>query len=210
MARQLAARADAVAAGAAPRGWKVAFSTPASRRAAGLDGPVVGSLTSATERPSGATIDVSGWTRATIEAELAIHVADDGGIAAVGPAIEVVDVAQPFDAIEDVLAGSIFHRHFMLGAPDPARRGGNASGIDVRALVDGELVADQPDPCSVIGALPDVLGFVAAEVARHGEVVRPGDVILAGSAIPLHPVAAGQRVRMEAGGFEPLEVAFTA
>jgi 2-keto-4-pentenoate hydratase len=208
MAHQLAARAAQLRAGATHRGWKVAFTTPQSRAAAGVDRSVVGYLTEATELPDGATVPIGGWTRPTIEAELAIHVGEDTTIAAVGAAIEVVDIDLPLDRIEDVVAGGIFHRHYVLGDPDPARSGGDVGGVRIRALLDDELAAAEDDPCSVIGELPEVVVKLAEELERHGERLRAGDVILAGSAIPLQPVVVGQRLRVEAEGLGKLTLSF--
>jgi 2-keto-4-pentenoate hydratase len=205
MRRQLAARAAALDAGAVHRGWKVAFATPPSRAAAGVDRSVVGFLTDATELPSGAEVRVDGWTRPTIEAELAIVVGEGLAVAAVAAAIEVVDLNLPVQDIEDVLAGGIFHRHYVLGEP---RRGDDVADVRIRAVVDGELVAAEDDPCSVIGRPPDVVATVAEELARHGEHLQPADVILGGSTIPLHPVAARQHLRVEAHGLGTLELTF--
>jgi 2-keto-4-pentenoate hydratase len=205
MHRQLAARAAALATGAAHRGWKVAFATPPSRAAAGVDRSVVGFLTDATELPDGAEVAIAGWTRPTIEAELAVHVGDDLTATAVAVAIEVVDLDLPLDQTEDVLAGVVFHRHYVVGAPRP---GDDASDVHIRALVDDELVASQDDPTSVIGTPPAIVTTVAEELRRHGEELCPGDLILGGSTIPLHPVSAGQRLRVEAGGLGVLGLTF--
>jgi 2-keto-4-pentenoate hydratase len=208
MRRQLAARDAALEAGAARRGWKVAFATPQSRVAAGVDRSVVGFLTDATELADGAEVAVDGWTKPTIEAELVIHVGDDLGVAAVSAAIEVVDPDLPADQTEEVLAGDVFHRHYVLTAADAGRRGGEVADVRIRAFVDGELVAAQDDPCSVVGLLPDIVATVAAELARHGEQLQPGDLILGGSTIAMHPVSAGQRLRVEADGLGTLELSF--
>jgi 2-keto-4-pentenoate hydratase len=206
MQRQLAARDAALAGGAAHRGWKVAFATPPSRAAAGVDRSVVGFLTDATELPDGAEIAIADWARPTIEAELAIHVGDDLTAAAIAVAIEVVDLDLPLDQTEDVLAGTVFHRQYVVGAWRP---GDDASDVHVRARVDDELVASQDDPTSVIGTPPEIVATVAEELRRHGEQLRPGDLILGGSTIPLHPVGPGQRLRVEADGLGALELSFS-
>jgi 2-oxopent-4-enoate/cis-2-oxohex-4-enoate hydratase len=200
MSRQLAR-----ASGTAIRGWKVAFSTPAAQQAAGVDQPLVAWLSAATELPSGATVDTTGWTKPTAEAELAIHVGPDATIAAVGAAIEVVDLDRPTSDVEEVLAAGAFHRYYVLG---PAREGADVSDVGITGALDDATYNAEPDPQAVIGALPDVLAFVAAEVARHGAVLHPGDVILAGSALPLQPVAAGQRLDVDAGPLGALALTF--
>jgi 2-keto-4-pentenoate hydratase len=205
MARQLAARAAALEAGAAHRGWKVAFATPASREAAGVDRSLVAFLTDATELPSGAEIAIADWSRPTIEAELAVHVGEDLAVAAVAAAIEVVDLDLPLDHTEDVVAGAIFHRHYVLGAPRP---GADVADVRIRARVDDELVASQDDPCSVVGTPSEIIATVADELARHGERLQPGDLILGGSTIPLQAVAPSQHLRVEADGLGTVALTF--
>jgi 2-keto-4-pentenoate hydratase len=219
IARQLASRDQSLAQGAMLRGWKVAFSTPAAQAAAGVEQPLVGWLADTTEVDSGATIDVLAWEKPTVEAELAIHlgadVAPNGtvaeaaqAIAAVGAAIEVVDLDRPFDALEDVIAAGLFHRRYVLGVPDTSRAGGDVAGIAISGSLGAVVYASERDPSAVIGALPAVTRFVADELDRHGERLRAGDVILAGSALPLQRVAPGQRLCVDAGPLGALELRF--
>jgi 2-keto-4-pentenoate hydratase len=220
MQRQLHARTQALAAGAAHRGWKVGLSTPASQAAAGMTQPVLGFLTDATELGDGAEVTIGGWTRPTVEAELAILLASDvagqadeperrSAIGAVAVAIEVVDVTVPLDQLESLLAADIFHRHFLVGPWSPGRAGGDVDGVGIEAWLDGALIATTEDPCSVIGELPDVVGFVADELAAVGLRLTAGDTIMAGSAIPLTPVQPGQRLRVRGSTLGELTLSFT-
>jgi 2-keto-4-pentenoate hydratase len=221
MARQLAARAAAIDAGARPLGWKVALGAPASQQAAGIDQRVVGFLTDRTVLADGASISVGDWTQPKIEGEIAIHLVADlpadpddatagAAIGALAAAIEVVDTAHPLSELEQLLAGGIFHRHVVLGPPVEARAGGDDSGIVVTAALDGEEVARAEDPRSVIGGSPaEIVQFVAAQLALDGLSLRAGDVIIGGSAIPLTPVAPGQRLRLEVAPLGVLELSFT-
>ena len=54
-----------------------------------------------------------------VEVELAARVGDDGVIAGLGPALELVDLDISFDDIEPVLAGNVCHRHVVFGAEVP-------------------------------------------------------------------------------------------
>ena len=220
MARQLASRRRMLETGADAIGWKVALGTPAAQRAAGVEQPVVGFLTSASRLPDGATVPIGGWTKPMVEAEIAVHVAADLGpgadrataahaIGGLGAAIEVVDVALPLDAVEEVVAGNIFHRHVVLGPSDPGRRGGAVDGIAVALSVDGAPVARADDPTAVVGDLVEIIRFVADELAASGVRLRAGDVVITGSVTPLHPVAAGQSLRVDAGPLGALELTFS-
>lgn len=205
MARQLARREEAVAGGATHRGWKVAFPTPAAQQNAGVAQPLLAFLTDATLLESGATIDLAGWAKPTAEAELAVHVGPDGGVAAVGAAIEVVDLDRPPSAVEDVTADGLFHRHYVLG---PARAGADVADVTVTGALDGTTYATEPHPTSVIGTPAAVARFAAAELERHGARLAEGDVILAGSALPLQPVAPGQELTVDAGPLGTLTLHF--
>lgn len=221
MARQLAARAAAIDAGARPLGWKVALGAAAAQQAAGIDQRVVGWLGDGTLLPDGARVSVGGWTQPKIEGEIAIHLVADvpagadaataaAAIGALGAAIEVVDVSLPLSELELLLAGGIFHRGVVLGPPVAARAGGDDGGIVVSAALDGVEVARAEEPRAAIGGAPaEIVRFVADELGRDGLRLAAGDVIIGGSAIPLTPVAPGQRLRLEVAPLGALELTFT-
>jgi 2-keto-4-pentenoate hydratase len=205
MARQLARRDEAVAGGAAHRGWKVAFPTPAAQQNAGVAQPLLAFLTDATILESGATVDLTGWAKPTAEAELALHVGPGGSVAAVGAAIEVVDLDRRPTEVEDVTAAGLFHRHYVLG---PARAGADVADVTMTGVLDGAVYATEPNPTDVIGTPAAVARFAAAELERHGARLADGDVVLAGSALPLQPVAAGQALTVDAGPLGTLTLHF--
>ena len=91
----LARRDDELAAGARPVGWKIGFNTAAIQQHLGLSDPVVGYLVDTGVTPDGATVPVAGWTAPAVEVELAIRVGDDGGVAGLAPALELVDLDLP-------------------------------------------------------------------------------------------------------------------
>jgi len=219
MERQRAAREALIAGGANHRGWKVGLTTPLARAAAGIDSSVVGFLTDRTELTSGAEVAIADWTKPMIEAELAIEICADidpeadvpsaqtaiGGLAV---AIEIVDLTVPMAQVEELLAIDIFHRHFVVGPQSNARAGGDATGITVQAWLDGESVAMEEDPCAVIGAPTDTVRLVARELAQIGLSLSSGDVILAGSTIPMTADSPGQRLRVEATTLGALDLTF--
>src|ERR1035438_1652166 len=104
----LARRSAELEGGATAVGWKIGFNTPAIQAHFGISGAVVGYLTDTTVMDAGAPIDLSGWQRPALEVEVAIRVGDNGGIGALGPALELVDLNLPFDRLEPILAGNVF------------------------------------------------------------------------------------------------------
>ena len=187
-------------------GWKVGFGAPAAMEMLKIDRPLVGFLMEAGLVADGAEVPVGSWTKPMLEAEIAVHLARDvpgdasweevrdaiGGLSA---AIELADLDPPPEDVKAILAGNIFHRHVVLGAVDHDRSTGD--GIGARVRVNGEEVAATDDPAALTGELVEVVRLTAETLAASGERLRAGEVVITGSALPPHPVAAGQRVEVE-------------
>ena len=200
--RGLLARRDAeLAAGAEPVGWKVGFNFPQVRERLGLDGPVAGSLTSATLLEAGEPVSIAGWRAPLLEPEVAVQVGERGEAAALAAAAELVDVDLPFEDVEAILARNVFHRGVLLGAPrDP-----DLAGFRCRVERNGEPAAETDeieDPATT-------LAQVRAFLERHGARLAPGEHVIAGSLTPPVPVAPGDRVRVTIEPLGSLELRFS-
>ncbi len=195
-------RHDALAAGEAPVGWKIGFNTPAIQEHFGLADPVVGYLTDAGVSPDGATVSLAGWGAPALEVELAIRVGDDGAVAGLAPALELVDLAGSFDDIEPVLAGNICHRGVIFGDEVP---GVNPWTMVVTVTKGGDLVAE--------GALVEepstTVVFVRSYLAGHGATLQSGDRIIAGSVVAPVPVAPGDELSVSFGPLGRLGISFS-
>jgi 2-keto-4-pentenoate hydratase len=202
--RTLLARREAeLAAGAAPVGWKIGFNTPAIQQVFGLDDPVVGYLVDTGVSPDGAVIPIGGWRAPAVEVEVAVRVGDDGGVAGLAPALELVDLDVTFDDIEPVLAGNICQRGVIFGDEVP--------GIDPWAMVAVVSKADQEIARGAITEAPlDTVAFVERFLATHGASLEAGDRIIAGSVVPPVAVAPGDALVVSFGLLGELRVAFSA
>ncbi len=202
MRSQLERRRSELDAGVTPIGWKIGVNVPAVQEALGLSESVVGYLTSEKSLEAGAEVDVSAWNAALLEPEVAIRVGPDGGVGGLAPAIELVDIDLPFEDIEPILAGNIFHRAVVFGD--------EIEGVDVanagcRVLVDGEETASAQfadDPS-------DVIAHVKRFLAEHDAELAPGDRIIAGSITPPQPVPAGSAVEVEIDGLGSVGLRFS-
>lgn len=194
MKRQLAARRDKLAAGDGPLGWKVGLSTPAAKESIKTTVPMVAYTLRSAYVPSGATVSLKGWIKPIAEAEIAVHIgrdldgeADDAtvrsAIAALGPAIELIDVpVQPTaETLEEVLATGMFQRHVVLGPADASRAGGLVAGLQTTLSRNGSVIAQTGDPEANTGKVVDIVRHVATMLAACGERLRAGEVIIAGS-----------------------------
>jgi 2-keto-4-pentenoate hydratase len=191
-------------AGARPLGWKVGFGAPAALELLGTDRPLVGFLTDRGLIEDGATVSVGAWQNPMLEPEIAAYIGEDATIAGLSAAIELADVDVPPADPEAILAGNIYHRHVMLGPVDSGRVDG--AGIGARLLRGGEVVAETDDPAALTGDIVEVVRLTAELLAACGAELRPGDVVITGSAVPPLSVAAGDTVTAELGPLGTLTV----
>ena len=218
MDAMLALRRERLAAGERPLGWKLGFGSAAAFEKLGTDRPLVGFLTDAGLLADGARVPVGGWAAPVLEAEIAVHLAQDVGggasaeevraaIGGLSAAIELADLDPPPADPETILAGNIFHRHFVLGPVDRQRT--TAEGIVGRVERDGEEAARTDTPEALTGELVDVLRLTADTLAAAGERLRAGEVVITGSVVAPLAVAAGQRVTAELHPLGSLTVELT-
>jgi 2-keto-4-pentenoate hydratase len=206
MAKLLELRAERLAAGARPLGWKLAFGAEAAMETLGLSGPLVGFLTDATEVASGGEARIAGWSAPKLEAEIAIHLGPGGeGVAAVAAAIELADADRPPTETEAVLAGDIYHRGVVLGAPVPLPPGPIAVAIER----DGEPFAAAEDGEAVVGALEELAAYVSTYLGHFGVETREGEVVISGSTVPLIDVEPGQSWTSRVAGIGEVAVRLT-
>src|SRR3954464_8189261 len=98
--RQLEAWRTTLDSGAARAGWKIGFNTAKAQELMGLDAPVIGYLTSATELQPGATSAAAGTIDLRGAAEIAVRIGSGGGIDGYAAALELVDVGNPPEGLE--------------------------------------------------------------------------------------------------------------
>jgi 2-keto-4-pentenoate hydratase len=203
----LARRARELSGGAVPVGWKIGFNAPAVQAHYGLREPVVGYLVGSGVAADGATVPIADWVAPAVEVEVAIRVGTDGGVAGLSPALELVDLGEPFPDIEAALGGNIWQRGVVFGDEVP--------GVDPWAVVarvtrttpeggPGEPVAEgriAEDPATTVA-------FVASFLERHGATLCAGDRIIAGSVVAPLAVAPGDRLAVDFGSLGRLGVTF--
>ncbi len=197
----LARRQAELAGGANAVGWKIGFNTPAIQAHFGLNDPVVGYLTDTGVTPDGSTVTLAGWTAPAVEVELAVRVGEDGGVAGIGPALELVDLDMPMADIEPVLAANVCQRGVVFGLEVP---GVDPSEVAVAVTKGGALVAEgrpEEDPAVTVA-------FVRRFLTEHGASLEPGHRIIAGSMVAPVAVAPGDELRVEFGPLGVLSVRF--
>lgn len=213
--------------GAEQIGWKTGFGSATTLALLEIEEPLIGFLTDRTlHRPSvgvDVTVAVSGWTRPMAEAEIAVILGEDlppdagpeqalAAVAAVAPAIELADVDFPpaADAVADILAGDIYHRHVIIGERRELTDGWRAADLNATVRyrpAHGDPVVTEVDDVEA-GPGSALAGLLAC--ARAAALVGPGlrrdDVIIMGSIVPLVPIGADERFEMALLDLPPIAV----
>jgi 2-keto-4-pentenoate hydratase len=196
MTTLLATRAAALAGGAEPVGWKIGINVVALQEHFGLDGPVVGYLSDVTVIEAGTPVDLTGWQRPMLEVEVAARVGPDGGLAALAPALELVDLDLPFEHIGPILEGNVFHRGVIFGP----ERAGHGSDLDLTTL---EVAVTRSAAVVATGSLTEApartIEVVRAFLERHGGTLEPGQRIICGSLITPLPIEPGEQLEVDFG-----------
>ena len=212
---QLRRRAELLAEGAEPLGWKVGFNMPAVQQAFGIAEPISGFLTTASLIPAGGPHSLAGARQPVAEPEVAIHLGTElapdcteaeaqAAIAAFGAAIEVADLHPQRDDLTDVVATNLFHRAVLFGEPVP---GVPLEGVVAHIAFNGERLGD----ANPLDATLDPVGavrLVARIIGAGGERLRPGDAIIAGSLVPPPLVTPGDELALDLGPLGALSLAF--
>ena len=129
-------------------------------------------------------------------------------IAGLGAALEIVDLTGPFDDLEQMIAGNLFHRGVVLGPTDPAWARRALDGVEAR-LVRGDRIAERVMAGEVVDDLADLVRLVADTLGAFGEILRAGDRIISGSITRPVAVTPGDVAGVDLGPLGALEVRFT-
>ena len=209
--------------GAQRIGWKVGFGAPAAMEMMGTAAPLLGYLTNATLRPSGATVDASDWDRPFIEFEVAVRMGRDvaadaspdqaaAAVDAIAPAIELANIHLAIgpDTVTEIVAGNIFHTGLILGTWDESRAGLDIDGLVANIAIDGVETEQVADLQALPGFYPNIVAAVAKTLGATGEQLRAGDLIITGSVV--QPVAAsgGSEFTFTLGPLDSISVTLTS
>lgn len=205
MRRQLEDWRRSLESGATRVGWKIGLNPPAMLERLGLDRPVAGHLTSATRLNDGATHSLAGGRNVVVEPEVAVEVGPGGEVAALAPALEVVDVDRPPDDVEDVVATNVFHRAVTMGPPAH----GALAGGEATVTRNGE-VEHRFDPGQAAGELAVAVNVIASTLEACGERLEPGDWIITGVLAGPFKVEPGDTLALDLGPIGRVELSFAA
>jgi 2-keto-4-pentenoate hydratase len=210
LARHLEALHQRLATGERRVGWKVAFNAPQVQRRLSLPYFVAAGLTSRSALAAGSSHALGGAAGVALEGEVAVRLGADvaagaslaetaGCVSGWAPAIEVVQLDRSLDELEEVLAHGVFHRGLVLGPFGTPAAGADLTGIRARVRAAGTTLCDV-DARAATGHVPALLQHIATLLARFGERLAAGDVLILGCMNPPCPAVAGSRFEVSLDG----------
>jgi 2-keto-4-pentenoate hydratase len=205
MERQLADMRRALDRDERPLGYKLGFGTGPAMEKLGIDAPLVGHLLTANRLESGAVVDISNWGNPRLEPEIVARAGEKGEIAAIGAAIELIDLDPSVGDPEEILGRNIFQRHVLLG---PVTEGASTGDVSLHVLVNGEEVAAADDVTKATGELEGLVEHVAETLKAAGASLERGDMVICGSIVPALEIAPGDAVEVSLAPLGTLAVSF--
>ncbi len=203
-------------------GKKIGVTSKAVQDMLGVFQPDFGFLTDRMEYPNGADIPVAGnLIQPRAEAEIAFVLKQD----LVGPGVTEADVLAATDCImpcfeivdsrihnwkiriQDTISDNASCGVFVLGEARANPAAHDLPNLKIRVYKNGQFLSEglgsavQGNPLTAVAWLANTLG-------KYDIPFKAGDIILSGSLVPLEPVKAGDRMRLELLGIGTADVNF--
>lgn len=199
-------------------GYKIGATSEGNRKMLGLEHPAWGRLWDTELHKSGVQLAKTSYANVAMEAEFAVQLSrgvtpnapiEDvlDAIAAVYPVIEIHNLvfrgAPPHGP--ELLANNAIHAGVVRGAPvaNPVK----GTNTDLKLIYDSVVVDAWPKllwPDEIVSAI----GWLSAQLAVEGRLLKSGDLILTGAFGPPIPLQAGIQVDVTSSAFGDVTARF--
>jgi 2-keto-4-pentenoate hydratase len=198
------------AAGDAVAGYKVGCIGSGVVEQFGMSGPIHARLFHSEIHSSGETLRYPAYANPAIEGEMALRIGVDGGIAAAFPVIELHQFV--FRAARKTLAELVANNGINAGAVISRQ----LEAAPLEDWADARTLAISINGVSVetgalwamAGGAAEALEWLRGDLRRFGEALKPGDLVLAGTPLGLHPVQEGDHVIVSIDGKDYVDCRF--
>ncbi len=183
------------ARGARRIGWKLGYTSAAMREQMGVEAPNLGPLLDTMIVTDGVVPETLAQPR--VEPEVAVVVGPDGGPAQVRAALEIVDsVWRDYRfTLELNTADGSSAAGVVLG---PELSAADLPALPVTLRRNGDVVG-QATAAAAMGHPLTAWEWLAAELARRGERLHPGDIVITGGLTAAVPIGPGDEITAEFG-----------
>ena len=190
-----------------PAGYKVGCTGPGTTMQFGMAGPVRGRVFASEIRSCGATLRFEDYANLAVEAEMALLMGGATEILAVFPVIELHNFIfrAPRKSLAELVANNGLHAGVVL--PDERWL---ATPCDLARPAPLEIRINDTQhmaacPWALPGGVQASLNWLRGHLARYGQALAPGDIVLAGTPLGLYPVLPADRISVRLGGAVAVE-----
>jgi 2-keto-4-pentenoate hydratase len=183
-------------------GYKVGCIGPGVVEQFGMSGPIHARLFRSEIRSSGQALRHAAYANLAIEGEMALRVGADGQIVAAFPVIELHHFVfrAPQKTLAELVAnnginaGAVLPNRLKLTTPEDWEKARKLS-----VAVNG-ITIDEGPLWAMAGGAVEAVEWLRSDLHRFGEGLNPGDIILAGTPLGLHPVQVNDHVVVSIDG----------
>ncbi|GAA1560067.1 2-keto-4-pentenoate hydratase [Kribbella lupini] len=202
-------------------GRKIGLTSPAVQRQLGVDQPDFGALLATMALSGDAVVPAGRLLQPKVEAEIALVLGADltsddctvaevrAATASVSPALEIVDsrIADWDITIVDTVADNASSGLFVLGGTSLSIGEVEPADVAMQLYRGAELVSEGTGR-DCLGDPLNAAAWLASTLARRGDPLRAGDVILTGALGPMAAVAPGDVFTAQISGLGSVRVSF--
>ena len=193
--------------GDAVAGYKVGCIGAGVVEQFGMSGPIHGRIFRGDVRVSGDSLEYGAYANLAIEGEMAVRIGANGALVAAFPVIELhhfVFRGSPKTLIE-LVANNGINAGAVLPRDEASMPLDRWQAARTLAFTVNGSVVEAGELWAMAGGAVEAVAWLRADLDRHGVSLSPGDLVLTGTPLGLHPVHPGDRVAVSVDGRELVE-----
>ena len=183
-------------------GYKVGCTGPGTTKLFGMRGPIRGTLFESEVHESGVELNANQFCNLAIEAEMAIKVGENGTIQSIFPVIELHNFVfrAPQKSLPELIANNGLNKGIVLSKNNWQTSVKVYSETSVLSLEINGSETDSGAMWPMENGPQSSLDWLENHLGDHDLKVTTGDIILGGTALSLHKVQSGDRIKVKING----------
>jgi len=179
-------------------GYKVGCVSEAVQKQLGIDEPVFGHLFGSEAHRSGIALDAESFDGLAIEGEFAFRLAEHS----IGAAFAVIELhnyvlrAPASGRAAELIANNAMHAGVILPADEPRCNESDDLLAETISVIRNSSVLGSANGGALPGGPAASITWLGARLKDFGRSLRPGQIVLTGSPLPLYPVTPGDWVEV--------------